>query len=200
MNVQKANKHGIFAFIILTIVIATNPIPSAFACPCPEIPDPLTALEKSTAVFTGSVLNIENINRSPLTGTSLKKVDFRINKAWKGIERTKISVNTEKDTTTCGYEFSIGNNYLVYAQGKKDDLQASLCSRTQKLINVSPEELATLGKPTFLPEDEDWPPFNLISDHPIPSLSALVTLIVLVIISLLRKFKATQFLNGTQQR
>ncbi len=103
-----------------------------------------------------------------------------------------ISVNTEKDSTTCGYAFSIGNAYLVYAHGEKDNLQVSLCSRTQRLVDVRSEELAALGEPTFLPKDEDFPLFNLISDHPILSISVLATLAGLLISYLLQKFKAAQ--------
>jgi hypothetical protein len=191
MNTIETNKRGVFAFIILVIVMALSHTPSAFACPCPENPDPLTSLKQSTAVFSGRVLNIgEDGGLSPVTGTRMRKVYFRVNKAWKGIERIKISVNTEKNSAACGYAFSTGNEYLVYAYGEKGNLQVSLCSRTQKLIDVSSGELAALGKPTFLPEYEDWPPLNLISDYPISSVSALAVLAVLVIIYLLRKFKA----------
>lgn len=191
MNTLETNRRGVFALIILVIVTALSHTPSAFACPCPENPDPLTSLEQSTAVFSGRVLNIdEDGDLSPFTGTSMRKVDFRVNRAWKGIERIKISVNTENNSAACGYEFSTGNEYLVYAYGEEGDLQVSLCSRTQALVNVSSEELAALGEPTFLPEYEDWPPLNLISEYPISFVSALAALAVLAIIYVLRKFKA----------
>jgi hypothetical protein len=190
MNILETNKRDVFAFIILAMVTALSYTPSAFACPCPEISDPLTSLKQSTAVFSGKVLKIdEDGDRSPLTGTSMRKVHFRVDKAWKGIERIMIRVNTEKDTTACGYKFSTGNEYLVYTSGERGNLQVSLCSRTQKLIDVSAEELATLGEPTFLPEDEDFPLFNLISDHPIPSILVLAALAGLAFHYLLQKFK-----------
>lgn len=191
MNTPETNRQSVFAFIILLIVTALSHTPSAFACPCPDKPDPLTALEQSTAVFSGRVLNIdEDGDLSPTTGTSMRKVNFRVNRAWKGIERIMISVNTENDSAACGYAFSTGNEYLVYASGEKGDLQVSLCSRTQRLVDVSSEELAALGEPTFLPEYEDFPLLNLISDYPKSSVSALAALAGLVIIYLLRKFKA----------
>jgi len=190
-NLNLDGRSGVFAFVIPVIVAALSHATLAFACPCPEIPDPLTSLKQSAAVFSGSVLNIdENGDISPVTGTSMRKVYFSVNRAWKGIERIPISVNTEKTSAACGYEFSVGNKYLVYAYGEKGNLQVSLCSRTQRLVDVSSEELANLGEPTFLPKYEDFPLFNLISDYPIPSVFALSALAGLVIIYILRKFKA----------
>jgi hypothetical protein len=33
----------------------------------------------------------------------------------------------------CGYRFEVGEKYLVYTLGSKDDLSVNLCSRTANL-------------------------------------------------------------------
>jgi len=190
MSTQEINKRSVVAFVIFIVVTALIYTPSVFACPCPEKPDPLTALKQSVAVFSGSVINIdEDGDLSPITGTHMRKVHFRVDRAWKGIERIVIRVNTEKDSVACGYAFSTGNTYLVYAYGEKDNLQVSLCSRTQKLGDVRSEEWEALGKPAFLPEDEDFPLFNLISDFPKSSFFVFASVVGLVTLYILRKFK-----------
>ncbi len=191
MNTIETKKRGVSVFVVLVIVTVLSHTPSAFACPCPENPDPLTSLEQSAAVFSGKVLNIdEHGDLSRVTGTSMRRVDFEVHRAWKGIERIPVSVNTERDSTACGYRFSTGSEYLVYAYGEKGHLRVFLCSRTQRLADVRPEELAALGEPTFLPEYEDWPPLIHIQDHPVLSALALAALAVLVTTYVMRKSKA----------
>lgn len=192
MNTPGSDRRGVAACSILLIVAAWSHPPSTFAdCPCPEYSDPLVSLEQSTAVFSGRVLTIhDDSDVSPITGTGMKKVDFRVDRGWKGIERTRISVSTSNSSAACGYEFSTGEEYLVYASGEKGDLQVSLCSRTQTAIDVGSEELAALGEPAFLPEYEDPPPLVFLSEHPVSCLSALAALAVLAIGYLLTKFKA----------
>ncbi len=190
MSTQKTNRRSVVVFVILIAVTAWVYTPSVFACPCPEKPDPLTALKQSVAVFSGQVLNIdEEGDLSPKTGTRMRKVAFSVDRAWKGIERIVIKIHTEKDSVACGYAFATGNTYLVYAHGEKGNLQVSLCSRTQKLGDVRSEEMAVLGKPIFLPEDEDFPLFILISDFPKTSVFVFATLTGLVTLYFLRKFK-----------
>lgn len=78
----------------------------------------------------------------------------------------------------------------MYAYGEKGHLRVFLCNRTQMLADVRPEELAALGKPTFLPEYEDFPLLIHIQDHPVYSALILAALAVLITIYVMRKFKA----------
>ena len=174
--------------VVLLIATVLSNTPSALACPCPELPGPLTSLERSTAVFSGEVIYVdEEGDALPLTGAGTRRVDFRVDRAWKGIERIRIGVHTESSSAACGYAFTSGKEYLVYAYGDRGDLLVSACSRTRTLVDVSAEELAALGEPTFLPEDEDWPPLNLIAENPKSSLAALAALTGLAVICLVRK-------------
>ena len=192
MDAFAKNKRGVVASVVLSIMTVLIFTPSVFACSCPEIADPLTSLEQSTAVFAGRVLNI-SLDDVPATSADIrmKKIDFSVSRAWKGIERIKIRFETASSHVACGYDFSVGNEYLVYASGEKGNLQVSVCSRTQELAKVSSEEWAALREPNFLPEDEDFPLFNLISDFPVSSGLVLTALTGLFVTYLLRKFGAT---------
>jgi hypothetical protein len=44
----------------------------------------------------------------------------------------------------CGYEFKVGESYLVYAHGS-DRLNTDICTRTEKLVDAG-KDLKVLGK------------------------------------------------------
>ena len=48
-------------------------------------------------------------------------------------------------STDCEYPFKIGETYLVYANGKENELRTSLCSRTSPLT-LAEEDLRILGE------------------------------------------------------
>jgi len=57
---------------------------------------------------------------------------------------TEIEVFTGYGGGDCGYEFKIGQRYLVYAYRHKEKLTTSICTRTKSFINAN-EDLAFLG-------------------------------------------------------
>lgn len=131
-------------------------VPSTHACSCIENPDPVASLERAAAVFSGRVLEIEGSFND--FGFATRTVRFDVDRAWKGVETAKLKVGTAGDSAACGFDFVEGERYLVYTYGENGDLQASLCSRTANLNDVSESELAALGEPNFYPEYEDAPP------------------------------------------
>src|SRR5262245_25699747 len=91
--------------------------PDALACTC-ELPRPGTTLkqavtqarDKSKAVFSGEVLEIIRYPKS----LSLE-VKFRVENSWKQVRTNQVVIHTGRGGGDCGYQFEIGERYLIYA-------------------------------------------------------------------------------------
>ncbi|MGE4443956.1 MAG: hypothetical protein AB7E37_03115 [Candidatus Altimarinota bacterium] len=106
-----------------------------FACSCIPSESPEISLEKATGVFVGTVGNIEKSGMiDNLIGDfPQKKVYFTVSNEIKETYGHNTSITTSNDGASCGYEFEIGKEYLVYTYGEKENQQVSLCSRTAEL-------------------------------------------------------------------
>jgi hypothetical protein len=107
----------------------------ASACSCVPPPPPERELDRSSAVFSGEVIDIEK-------GPQVSNVTFRVFKVWKGPERETLEVSTAREGSSCDYRFSEGREYLVYADGKK--MEVGSCGRTTPLSEAS-ADLEVLG-------------------------------------------------------
>ena len=70
------------------------------------------------------------------------KVEFKVEKFWKGPRAKKISL--KYIGSDCAYQFVVGKKYLVYAYGK-EILSTSICTRTKELDKAS-DDLKELGE------------------------------------------------------
>ena len=116
--------------IALWFLTALAPI---YACSCIMPGAPSEELEKSAAVFAGKVLSIEKDRQL--------KVNFAVNRVWKGRGDKTTSMGTAQHGASCGFTFSEGEEYIVYS---RDGATVSLCSRT-KLIADAQGDLDALG-------------------------------------------------------
>lgn len=121
---------------------------AAFACSCAPPPPPAAALRQASAVFAGRVIAI-----SPAAGHR-KRVVFRAEEIWKGASSPFISVSTWTDEAACGNSYSIGERWLVYANGG-NALTTSLCSRTTQIQNAQ-QDLQALGIGSTPPSVRLW--------------------------------------------
>jgi len=139
MNIIKNPKliFLVVTFFTLSLFTAIS-TPSAFACSCVMPGTPSEELKEATAVFSGTVIDIDR----NLTGYGYK-VKFDIEKIWKGISDKTVVVSTGMGGGDCGYGFKEGERYFVYAYGD-DSLSANICSRT-RLLSVAGEDLSVLG-------------------------------------------------------
>jgi hypothetical protein len=106
------------------------------------------ALSSSEAVFSGEVAAIERDQKGPFGGVD--EVSFRVSEVWKGPERETLELTTPSQGGACGYPFEEGQEYLVYADGKGEPFDTSICSGTTQLSKAD-EDLTVLGngeKPT----------------------------------------------------
>jgi hypothetical protein len=131
---------GLIPLIFASSVLL--PTTSVFACDTNLPPKPQIAFKQSTRVFIGKVLSIQP---DPNERGSLV-VKFAVRHEWKGDKQTRITVNTNSDDAGCGYNFSLGKKYLVYATRNINRSFTSTASRTNELALVKPAEIKALGK------------------------------------------------------
>lgn len=74
---------------------------------------------------------------------------FRVSEQWKGTNAATLVVHTASDGAMCGYNFTRGKEYLVYARkGKRGDVEylgTGLCGRNA-LVGDAAEDLRFLRK------------------------------------------------------
>jgi hypothetical protein len=112
----------IISFLLPTLL---NPSPFDYDrenCRCLEDNlSPWAAIDKATAVFSGQVVEIKQFN-------GIQAVRFEVDQLWKGIIEIEKIVNTP--TNSCGWNFQLGESYLVYANGNEESLSTDLCTKT----------------------------------------------------------------------
>lgn len=149
-------KKAIFT-IVLAIILALALYPqTTSACSCAILETPAEAFDSAAAVFTGRVTAIEGPSGCTISSAAPTRVTFQAYEVWKGPEQSVIEITTELMSVSCGYEFAIGQSYLVYAYGEEDDLKVSLCSRTG-ILSSATEYIQALGESqvTFCQDGND---------------------------------------------
>ena len=107
----------------------------SMACTCMHLRgDPAGAFIAASAVFSGEVLEItEGESSPPATGLKELAVKFRVEKSWKLIRKDEVMVFTVNTSNLCGFPFTVGESYLVYARGG-NKLSTDICTRTASLM------------------------------------------------------------------
>ena len=174
LNKQKL----VISFVICLLLSATK----VFACGCPGSPDESLndavkyATEQSTVIFAGKVIGFEYRKGIPNEYMeSLKKylgkdfeyetkvVKFQVERWWKGEATTEVFLATDETKnsdgtgsgSSCDYHFKEGETYLVYANGKGNELRTHACARTRLLSKT--EDLKILGEGKEPVEKKDEP-------------------------------------------
>lgn len=138
---------GVILFFALFIPVFNYSPITSYACSCAEPYPVKEELERSSAVFSGKVVGIIDKNKSKFIQSSADPiaVRFEVEESWKGLSQTQIIVYTERDSSSCGYEFDLGKEYLVYAREVDGELRVSFCSRTA-LLSAAVKDIEELGK------------------------------------------------------
>jgi hypothetical protein len=126
---------GLMAFALVTIASPRV----VYACSCIMPGTPQQELERSDAVFGGTVATIERVDQMTV------HVTFDVDQVWKGPAEPSLIVTTAGDSAACGFEFQPGAEYIVYATTQDGSLATGLCSRTQSTTGAG-EDLAALGE------------------------------------------------------
>jgi hypothetical protein len=96
-------------------------------------------------VFSGKVVEIEKPPSGPdWSSEDPETATFRVIESWKGTGGGTLEVKTPVSGASCGYHFEEGQEYLVYASGRGEPFETSICSGTTHLSKAD-EDLALLG-------------------------------------------------------
>lgn len=170
----------LFAFTLLCTFFYTNP--PAFACSCLAPPDPVTARDRSDAVFSGTVLQVNEAvdwsNFMPFIRPIRKQVEviFEVQSTWKGVTTSQVRIVTESNSAACGFDFQQGKSYLVYASYHEgNELYTHLCTRTTGLANAG-DDLALLGQGSPPSEKADLLSQQLLLSYGLPAAMAAAVL------------------------
>jgi hypothetical protein len=133
-------KFFVILLILCSFFVGINQ--SAHACSCAaEMDIAGDYREETSVIFSGKVSNIKEQQRTYL-------VTFEINESWKGIPNNISSINTmtSQSGSTCGYDFTENESYLVVAYGMWDQTpEVGICSSTVALANAH-QEISYLNK------------------------------------------------------
>lgn len=110
----------------------------AEACSCRREPNPpCRAFWDTQAIFDGVVVKVTPINPG---GFSQRSVRFSVENAYRGVKGKEVTVVTGDGGSDCGYTFTEGKRYLVYAYGSSEQLETNYCTRTRP-IEYADEDL-----------------------------------------------------------
>ncbi len=113
----------------------------ALACTCAAPATAEQALQQSSAVFSGKVIEIYRpfLDRIGITRSHTHRVRFEITKPWKGVKSKEFVVTTRLSGEACGYPFERGKEYLVYVVDTSGDIETGICTGTREIAGAESE-------------------------------------------------------------
>jgi Carboxypeptidase regulatory-like domain len=119
----------------------------ANACTCIGPRTPCEAYGTAAAVFVGTAISAGKAEplkdkSEPYGGPVVVK--FAVEQSYLGVDGTEVEVFTGVGGGDCGYEFKIGERYLVYGYRDHIRLITGICTRTKPFSRAA-EDLAFLG-------------------------------------------------------
>ena len=115
------------------------------ACSCGDLPSPAVALGQSAKVFSGKVVHVSDgggTRREPALLSGYILVEFEVYAVWKGPAYATMFVETAWWSGSCGVEFYLGQEWLVYSY---DGETTHPCSRTRPL-ELAQADIDELGE------------------------------------------------------
>ncbi|MBS4200567.1 hypothetical protein KHA93_13090 [Bacillus sp. FJAT-49732] len=138
--------HSFISIAVITFLFFAVSPTKGFACSCIPLGTVQDGVDGSSAVFSGKVVEIvdPNQNNKVQSSVDLVEVKFEVDQSWKGSKQSELIVYTERDSASCGFNFSLNEKYLVYANEVDGKLRVNLCSRTAELAAAT-EDVNKLG-------------------------------------------------------
>lgn len=131
-----------FLPMAITLTVWLMSAASALACSCMGNPPPCQAYGNTAAVFVGTPIELKPTtvkhNESGRVYEYPQRVFvFRVEEGFRGVEATEVQVTTGMGGGDCGYNFQIGERYIVYAgRDANNTIITSICTRTRPLIEA----------------------------------------------------------------
>lgn len=119
------------------------------ACECIGPITPCLAAENAQAVFVGQVVEITPVTLLSKGGKPVpvysRRVSFKVIESLRGGVDDTVDVYTGSGGGDCGFGFSRGKSYLVYAHRATDGLLATgICARTREATQGAQDEIKEL--------------------------------------------------------
>jgi hypothetical protein len=130
----------ILSILLAIIGLLAWPKP-ALACTCGLQYGPQESFSRADAVFVATVMGITDL--SWVTGLNplgtfpaqlhpllYRRAVMAVEQSWKGVSSTQVAVRT------CGINFAVGGQYLIYAYQGRQSLETDPCTRTRALADA----------------------------------------------------------------
>jgi len=135
-----------FIIVVTAIAIIAASVQETQACTCiPPLP-PAKAFAEADAVFMGKVVSFDN------AGDNIQRLaKISVTKIWKGERSAVNEILTANNSAACGYEFVVGESYVIYAYKASDrNLHTNICTRTRP-ARLAAEDLKYLATAASFP-------------------------------------------------
>lgn len=145
------------AIAVATVLLLAGSVRLAEACRCIVSGPACQVFWRTDAVFDGTVVSIDRLPRDVEVGGRTisindKLVRFVARRSWKGVDAGPVEVVTGQGHGDCGFDFVVGERYLVFAHSQPSDgrLSASICSLTERFdpTDDTAAFLDSLSKPS----------------------------------------------------
>ena len=138
-----------FALVLSVLWILGN-AGQAYACKCAQPGPPSEEMENFVAVFAGRVVSIEHSfdpGAATVTPDDRTTVGLEVSAVWKGAVHQDMYVTTPPTGGSCGFTFTEGEEYILYAHDSAYDdggYTVSICSRTA-LLSQAQADIEAFG-------------------------------------------------------
>ena len=143
MTSVRKSRFAVVTLIIVCCLLLF--VKEAHACSCGDMPSPTEALAQSAKVFSGKVVHISDdggTRREPALLSGYISVEFEVYAVWKGQAYATMFIETAWWSGSCGVEFYLGQEWLVYSY---DGETTHPCSRTRPL-ELAQADIDELGE------------------------------------------------------
>jgi LPXTG-motif cell wall-anchored protein len=199
---RKSTLIRLTSILLLFFTMFAIPQPAS-ACSCVMPGSPAMEFSQHPAVFSGKVIDITDkfnpvISFIERIAMALgfdpfifytdrfwgNTVTFSVIDSWKLVDTTSVQVSTGNGGGDCGYGFSVGGDYLVYAYDDPNEpgihLGTGICSRTSELATAA-EDLAFLQSMPTIPLTQSLPSAGQIGMPIILVIFLLLSALILVV-------------------
>ncbi|MFM9282317.1 hypothetical protein [Paenibacillus jiagnxiensis] len=159
------------AVVLLSVLMVAEPT-VVYACSCAGPPSPSETKEWSAAVFSGKAVSLKQRNALIVSSGDPVKVTFQVDRVWKGNIGSTTVVTTAMSSESCGFEFTEGQEYLVYARNDQEFgvLHTTFCDRTA-LLSEAAGDVQELGPSAAPAVQENAASASPLSETPPPATS-----------------------------
>jgi antitoxin component YwqK of YwqJK toxin-antitoxin module len=122
-------------FFFIFFILFLN---KGFGCDCEYNNNSLIEKNNSyNAIFRGKIIAIDSIE---INQEKFDAITFIVSKNYKGIQSENVTIYQEA-RSSCSFTFNIGEEWVVWAGASMNLLYTNICTKTNKIDNVSNEDL-----------------------------------------------------------